>query len=77
MYFLKSDEAECVKGSAHRAGAGARADFSLHTKHIDYTHGAGVGAGAGADAAAIYVLCAENSLRQLQRQLQLRVRRAL
>ncbi len=27
-----------VKGSAHGAGAGA--DFSLNTKHIDYTHGA-------------------------------------
>ncbi len=36
-----------LKGSAHRAGAGAGADFSLHTKLIDYTDG------AGADTAAI------------------------
>ncbi len=52
------------KPSAHGAGvgAGAGADFSPHTKHIDCTDGAE----AGADAAA-----AEKSLRQLL------VRRAL
>ncbi len=47
-----------VKGSTHGAGVGAGTDFSsLHTKHIDYTHGAR--AGAGADA--ICFVCREKS----------------
>ncbi len=50
-----------IKGSAHGARAGAGADFSLHTKHIDYTH-------------TELALALALSLRQLQLQLRPRVR---
>ncbi len=42
------------KRPAYGAGAGAGADFFLHTKHVDYTHGARAGADA---AASTYMFC--------------------
>ncbi len=56
MTIGAAEVSKWVKGSAHGAGAGA--DSSLYTKHIDYTDGAGSGAGAGADAAGCrYMFC--------------------